>query len=246
MTPGAAMPPVAHAATGRIGALGHRLRDPGFLASLALHLAFLLALLLAVPKPPPPVHKERSIQVQLLDPGQFEAMIRPQPSAIPAPALPAPAMALPESPPDVISFPADLPPPPHAGETIVAKRFLAMAALDDPRSADAKAALPQLAPDERVVQLCSIEALEQIAALGGDYNPDLLAAYSMGDIRIGRDAIDAAGAAFRSRGKWYRLAFKCSLTRKLDDIAAFEFRIGDQIPHVQWAAHNLVEGNDED
>lgn len=208
--------------------------------SFALHLAFLLALLLAMPKPAPPPPEDRSVSVEILDPGQFEAMTGPA-----TPVLPAPLAVLPPTPPEIISFPADLPPPPHSGETIVPQRMLSAAVLADPRSADALAALPQLASDERIVQLCSIEALEQIAALG-DYEPDLLAAYSMDEVRLTGRSIDATGAAFRSGGSWFHLAFKCGLTPSLDTVKDFEFRIGEQIPHQQWASHNLAEGEDQD
>lgn len=96
--------------------------------------------------------------------------------------------------------------------------------------------------DERVLQLCSIEALAQIAAADAAYDPDLLAAYSMGDIRLAARSVEADRAAFRSRGQWCGLDFKCSLTGALDAIAAFT--IGVAIPHEQWASHNLVEGSD--
>lgn len=215
----------------------------GIAGSLAVHLIFLLALLLVVPKPAPPRPSERRVSVEILDPGQFEAIIGPSAARLPPPRLPE-GLGLPATPPDIISFPADLPPPPRSGETIVPQRFLSADALADPRSAKALAALPRLASDERVVQLCSIEALAQIAAADPEYDPDLLAAYSMGDIRLAARSIAANGAAFRSRGQWYGLAFECELTAALDAVAAFEFTIGKAIPHEQWASHDLVEGND--
>ena len=64
------------------------------------------------------------------------------------------------------------------------------------------------------------------------YAPD-----NPGDPDIGVDATPEVGSP-----PWGSTAG----TGYLDDIAAFEYRIGDEIPHVQWAAHNLVEGDDED
>jgi hypothetical protein len=212
-------------------------------ASLALHLVLLLALLLVAPKPAPPVPQEKRISVEILDAGQIEAIFGPSADSLPPPRLPE-GLGLPASPPDIISFPADLPPPPRSGETIMAERFLSAAVLADPRSAEALAALPRLASDERVVQLCTVEALAQIAALDAEYEPDLLSAYSLDDIRLTATAIDAPGAAFRSGGKWFGVAFRCRLTAALDAVEEFEFTIGAEIPHAQWAAHNLVEGND--
>lgn len=215
----------------------------GIAGSLAVHLIFLLALLLTVPKPAPPPPRERHVSVEILDPGQFEALIGSSASSLPPPRLPE-GLGLPDTPPDIISFPADLPLPPRSGETIVPERFLSAVALADPRSAEALAALPLMQSDERVVQLCSIEALAQVAAADPEYDPDLLASYSLGDIRLAATSVEADGAAFRSGGQWYSLAFKCSLTAALDAVAAFEFTIGEAIPHEQWASHGLVEGND--
>lgn len=215
----------------------------GVAASVAIHAALLLALLLAVPKPVPPPPRERHVSVEILDPAQFEAIIGKNASSLPPPRLPE-GLGLPDTPPDIISFPADLPPPPRAGEKIVPERFLSADVLADPRSAEALAALPLMQSDERVVQLCSIEALAQIAAADAEYDPDLLSAYSLGDIRLAATSIEADGAAFRSRGQWYGLAFTCELTANLDAVAAFEFTIGEAIPHEQWASHDLVEGGD--
>jgi len=215
----------------------------GVAGSVALHVLLLLALILAVPKPAPPPPKERRIAVEILDAGRFEEIAGSFASNLPPPRLPA-APALPATPPDIVSFPADLPLPPRSGETIVPERLLSAAALADPRSARALAALPRMAADDRIVQLCTVEALAQVAALDARYAPDLLSAYSMEEVRLSATSIEADGAAFRSQGRWYGLAFTCTLTPALDAVAGFEFTIGEEIPHEQWASHDLVEGSD--
>jgi hypothetical protein len=218
---------------------------PGFAASVALHLALFGVLLLIVPKPAPRPPSEKRIAVEILDPAQFEAVYRSPAGALPAPQLPD-GLALPQNPPDIISFPADLPLPPHSGEKIVARRFLSATAFDDPRSAKAKAALSAMLPDEKAIQLCNIEALEQITALDAEYQPDLLTAYSMQSVRLSATSVNAPGAAFRSRGQWFGVAFDCALTPDLAEVVAFEFRIGKAIPHEKWARYNLAEGEDLD
>ncbi|GAB4348597.1 MAG: hypothetical protein Kow0026_03310 [Oricola sp.] len=215
----------------------------GIAGSLAIHLTVLLTVLFAVPKPAPPPPTERRVSVEIVNPGEFAAAAGRFAASLPPPRLPE-GPSLPAGPPDIISFPADLPLPPHSDERIVPARLLSAATLADPRSADALAALPQLAADERAVQLCSIEALAQIAALDAEFAPDLLAAYATGAIRLAGPSVEADGAAFRSRGQWYALAFKCALNAELDAVAAFEFTIGKAIPHEQWAGHNLAEGAD--
>lgn len=233
-------------AVDRPGAPQQRGRDISVAAaSFALHALLLVALIfLVMPEPrSPPL--ERSVSVEILDAGRFSDIFGPQGANLPTPELPA-GLALPADPPTVISFPADPPLPPHAGETIIPTRFLSADSLADPRSAGARAALTMLGADERVVQLCSIEALAQIAALDDSYEPDLVAAYSRSEISVTRVSIDAPGAAFRSRGHWYRLAFKCRVTPEFDEVAGFEFRLGAEIPRVDWARYHLADGEDLD
>ncbi|MCI5076229.1 DUF930 domain-containing protein [Oricola sp.] len=237
---------------------GHLRRDPGAFthprdaglaaASLALHLLLLAAFLLAPsPKAPPPP-QERTVDVQVLAPDEFEALF-PRPD--PTPALPTPVLALPPELPD-IPLPAPTQPPqasqPEAAPdaTIVARRFLSSQVLADPRSADAKAALGQMLPDEKMVQLCAIEAMAQIAALDDRYSPDLVATYAMDRLTLRGSVVDAPGAAFRSGGIWYNLAFTCGLAPDLSAIASFEYRLGREIPPEDWEEHNLVAGRNMD
>ncbi|WP_368855401.1 DUF930 domain-containing protein [Enterobacter cloacae] len=48
------------------------------------------------------------------------------------------------------------------------------------------------------------------------------------------------GAAFRSRGEWYHLAFKCATNDDNMEIVAFKYRIGEKIPRNEWGQHYLV------
>lgn len=227
-----------------------RLREFAYAAiSAVLHIAFLVVLVLAVAPKAPPKPEERPVRVEILDAKQLDALLRP-----PEPALPPPAMSIPSSPPDIPA--PDAPAAPAVAPTVPSsvtmrpdgmlepKRFLAMASLAGPHNKGAREALQQLGYDERVVQLCTVEALEQIAALGLDYRPDMLSPYAFAEARIAGLALTASGAAFRSRDQWYALSFKCAVTRSLDNIASFEFKPGDPIPPEEWESHNLVAGPD--
>lgn len=111
--------------------------------------------------------------------------------------------------------------------------------LADPRSREAREILAQLADDERMVQLCSIEAMDQIHQWRQDFWPDRLVAYAKADTKISGDILQAEGAAFRSEGRWYDLKFTCELAPDHAKVAAFEFLVGDAVPTDEWEIYNL-------
>ncbi|QEL26704.1 DUF930 domain-containing protein [Bosea sp. F3-2] len=119
------------------------------------------------------------------------------------------------------------------------RRLLSQQVLADPRSRDTLAMLPRLAPDERVEQLCGLEAMGQIHAWQHSYEPDRVSAYAMADTRYADRILRAEGAAFRSRRRWYGLRFECTLSADLKRVTAFAFQVGDPIPQARWQALGL-------
>lgn len=210
-----------------------RERQPRLAAatSIALHAAILAAAILLIHVPAPEELPERRVNVEIIDASRFDETFAPEAPAEPDDARFAPEQELPEVRPDGL---------------IVARTLRSDAVLADPRSADAKAALPMMQSDERMLQLCSIEALEQVAGLGDEYNPDLIVTYAMDDVRVKGSTARAPGAAVRSRGHWFNLRFECSVTPDLEHVAAFAFKLGDAIPEAEWEGHNLVAGKDLD
>lgn len=207
--------------------------------SVALHLAILAAAIMLLRAPVHERAEERRVNVEIVDARLFE----PPPVPEETPADPDTARFAPEQEPEAL--PETLPETRPDG-LIVAHTLRSGTVLDDPRSADAKAALPLMKSDERMLQLCSIEALEQVASLGDDYTPDLIVSYAMDDVRLKGDTARAPGAAVRSRGQWYNLRFECQVTPDLEHVAAFAFKLGDEIPEAEWESHNLVVGGDLD
>jgi len=109
-----------------------------------------------------------------------------------------------------------------------------------------RATLETFAPGERLVQLCNIEGLEQIRRGAPGYDPDTLVSYAMSDPLTAGMTLSAPGAAFRSRRRWYGVAFKCTVAADLESVTAFEFKVGKPIPQNEWEAHNLnAEDADE-
>lgn len=123
---------------------------------------------------------------------------------------------------------------------IKAEKLYSAEVLDDPRSLDARKALPQLAPQERVIQLCNIEALAQMRRQRSGFQPDLVVPYATKDANVTGQILEAEGAAIRSKRHWYGLAFNCEVASDLKSVVAFEFRLDAEIPQEQWAGHNLT------
>ncbi|MCB1489526.1 MAG: DUF930 domain-containing protein [Bauldia sp.] len=118
--------------------------------------------------------------------------------------------------------------------------MLSGAALADPRSREARETLPQLESDERMIQICGLEAMEQVHSWRPDFRPDALVAYALSDPTIAGDRIHANGAAFRSEGSWYEISFDCAVSPDHMQVQSFSFRVGDPVPQEEWEAHNLT------
>jgi hypothetical protein len=101
--------------------------------------------------------------------------------------------------------------------------------------------LARLDPLTRFEQRCDMEAMDRIKKAQLGYRPDKVIAYSFGDPTIDGDLLKTRGAVFRSKGEWYRLAFRCETSPDRFDITAFKFRIGEQVPREDWDAHYLYD-----
>lgn len=124
---------------------------------------------------------------------------------------------------------------------IRATRFMAAESLADPANGEARLALLQLADDDRMVQLCAVEAMEQIHAWRSDLIPDRLAAHAMAAPEVGANTIIADGAAFRSASQWFNVRFRCEVAPDRKRVVAFEFLVGGPVPRDEWERHYLPE-----
>ena len=196
-------------------------------ASLALHAVFfVLAGWVALAPRAPPV--ERPVSVEILTPEQFEAMTAPRaPAVAPAPAAPGPVP------------PAAPAPPPADQGMIRPTAMLSAGTLADPRSREARRLLSTLDDSERMIQLCGLEAMEQVHAWRAALKPTQVVAYAAAEVAVSNDVVDAGGAAFRSGSAWYNLEFRCRLEPDHAAVAAFEFRVGAPVPRDEWEARNL-------
>lgn len=99
--------------------------------------------------------------------------------------------------------------------------------------------LLKLDPTSRLEQSCDAELMERIAADDTPYKPDRLVAYAMDAPQIAGDTISGNGAAFRSRGKWYRLSFECRTAPDHVRVLSIHYRIGPLIPEEEWERYDL-------
>jgi hypothetical protein len=181
-----------------------------------------------LPKPPKRLEEQRRVSVDILTPQQFEAASRPPPAPV-SPTVPEVPAAVP---PPAATPPA--PQPPAAPAMIRPTEMLSAKTLADPRSRQARADLATFASDERMVQLCNLEAMDQIRRWRTDYQPERVVPYATAREKITGTTIAANGAAFRSRRNWYGLKFRCQLAGDGESVVGFEFLVGDLVPREKW------------
>jgi Domain of Unknown Function (DUF930) len=214
----------------------------GIAASVILHVIVGVALTL-VPDPTRSTHvPEAGVSVEIM------TLPPPVPAVRGAPEPPASASA-PETTraPALSDQDAALPSPgrsaPRAGPhgMLKATQMLSEQWLADTRSQQAVKMLPLLAADERMEQLCAIEAMAQINAWKRTFQPDHLVAYAMAETKVSGNALRADGAAFHSNRHWYKIRFKCDLTADHTKVVSFEFVVGDVVPRSEWERYSLPD-----
>jgi hypothetical protein len=94
---------------------------------------------------------------------------------------------------------------------------------------------------DRLEQLCDYTAMAQIRQDAGNFRPDRAIADAISEPRLSQDSIEAKGGAFRSRGKWYALAYACAATPDHLKVTSFRYTIGAEIPETKWAGYGLWE-----
>jgi hypothetical protein len=197
--------------------------------SFCVHAALVITTAVAVTRTLPSLPVP-TMAVDLVSEAEYRAAVEPAaPSSAPLTAstvagAPAPA--------------EDAAPVPEHGE-IEATTLLAESILADPANRVIRDTLPTLASFERVVQLCTIEAVEQIRLANPDSHPETVAAASFDNPYIEGGSLVATGAAYRSSRQWYHLSFTCTPRGDLLAVVAFSFETGALIPEDDWDAHNL-------
>ncbi len=99
--------------------------------------------------------------------------------------------------------------------------------------------LKELDLGARLEQRCDIEAMSRIAKDKKGYRPERVVAGATADAKVEGDSIKGDGAAFRSKGKWYRLSYVCKTSPDHMDVLDFSYKVGDPIPESDWEKFQL-------
>ena len=99
--------------------------------------------------------------------------------------------------------------------------------------------LMKLDPAARLEQTCDTGAMERIRKDKTPYRVDRVVAYAFEQPTVGEHSINATGAAFRSRGEWYRFSYQCTTDANNLEVRALNYAIGERVPRDQWEKHNL-------
>ena len=129
---------------------------------------------------------------------------------------------------------ADAPKPVTPAKKLTrAREIYSKDAMSDPR---VKQALGKLAPKDRIIQICGIEALEQVRRHKAGAFPDMLAREGGS---VSATGLTVSDGAFRSQRKWYAIDFTCKANAETMVIDAFSYNIGRAIPEGEWARRQL-------
>ncbi|KAB2699887.1 DUF930 domain-containing protein [Ochrobactrum sp. MH181795] len=129
---------------------------------------------------------------------------------------------------------ADTPKPATPAKKLTrAREIYSKDAMSDPR---VKQALGKLAPKDRIIQICGIEALEQVRRHKAGAFPDMLAREGGS---VSTTGLTVSDGAFRSQRKWYAIDFTCKVDAETMVIGAFSYNIGRAIPEREWARRQL-------
>lgn len=157
-------------------------------------------------------------------------------AAPPAAAVPQEKPVLEEARAEPTQKPAEAKAERQSSQLVQAKELYSENALSDPR---VKQAIGRLPPKKRIVQLCSIEALEQVRREMPGAFPDMLVPFGPSGGFISETGLNADGGAFRSRSTWYAIDFKCEVSPETTSVTSFSFAIGKAIPKSEWGARQL-------
>jgi hypothetical protein len=100
-------------------------------------------------------------------------------------------------------------------------------------------ALKLLDPSARLEQVCDMAAMAQIRREAKEYRPDRAMASAVAEPKSGPTSLEAKGAAFRSKGKWYQLSYMCRTTPDQMKVLSFDYKIGEAIPEDRWDGYGL-------
>ncbi|MEZ2127015.1 MULTISPECIES: DUF930 domain-containing protein [unclassified Sinorhizobium] len=108
-----------------------------------------------------------------------------------------------------------------------AKTLFSPDAISDPRI---RTAIGKLSPGKRIKLLCVTELRSQLQY--AEYQPDIVPFPPAGADNVRRDA-------FRDRGRWYNLSFRCDVDADATKVVSFSYAVGNAVPKSEWKSRGF-------
>ncbi|WP_417686317.1 DUF930 domain-containing protein [Roseibium sp.] len=113
-----------------------------------------------------------------------------------------------------------------------ARELFSSSILSDVRT---QTAMRGMGPAERLNLLCMTELRAQLVTFYPNRPPEMLPTFRPQAGTV----LEPVRAAYRSRGEWFDLAFRCQTDADVTEVKTFDFRVGPPIPPAQWAERGL-------
>ncbi len=91
----------------------------------------------------------------------------------------------------------------------------------------------------RLEEVCDTEVMLRINRDNPELRVDKVVAYTFKPPIEKNDQVAADGAVFRSRGKWFRLQYRCQTGPRHFDVQSLSYQIGDEVDKALWRRYYL-------
>ncbi|MTH99575.1 DUF930 domain-containing protein [Roseibium sp. RKSG952] len=119
-------------------------------------------------------------------------------------------------------------PPPPPGNLTTARTLFSQQMSRDSRARRAMDGIPR---DQRANMLCLSELRGQLENEIPPMPPELLPTFR---VPPGATVLQPREAAFRSRGMWYDITFRCEIDDRATRVLRFQYRIDGAVPRNEW------------
>jgi hypothetical protein len=94
--------------------------------------------------------------------------------------------------------------------------------------------LAKLDPEERAHQACIILGIDQLRRDKQLPQADRMKTGIFGPAAFDGTVVKASGGAVRANHRWYSLNFTCIVSKDQMKATSFAYKLGSEIPEVQW------------
>jgi len=112
----------------------------------------------------------------------------------------------------------------------IARTILSKAIFAGPDGPALLARIKETDAEERLVQLCNTETLEQVSSRFPERPADYVVPYAKGPVEVSDSVVEALYAAIRFGNRWHWLKYRCEVDPTELRVLAYAFWVGDIIP----------------